>query len=269
MGAIAASYTYTAVAHIQAGERSGNIDGSQGMLYGKFVHVHFAANDDAANRLLRLGEEAFRIHNIGAPQLDELYNSDVPEFEVVASKNNLPLNQPFILVVQHPVTEEYDQAEAQVLELIEALNQFDFPKFWILPNNDAGASFIRDAILNNRRSDYHVFDNLTRFDYLSLLKNCQFIIGNSSSGILEAPTYKTPAINLGRRQDDRKFKRVMLLILRIKVRLSSQQLTKFLVKPFAVSLRGCTNPYGDGNSSESILDILESIKLDDSLLIKK
>ena len=59
-------------------------------------------------------EEAFRIHNIGAPQLDELYNSDVPEFEVVASKNNLPLNQPFILVVQHPVTEEYDQAEASI-----------------------------------------------------------------------------------------------------------------------------------------------------------
>ena len=124
----------------------------------------------------------------------------------------------------------------KILELIEALNQFDFPKFWILPNNDAGASFIRDAILNNRRSDYHVFDNLTRFDYLSLLKNCQFIIGNSSSGILEAPTYKTPAINLGVNKMI-EFKRVMLLILRIKVRLSSQQLTKFLVKPFAVSLR--------------------------------
>ena len=268
MGAIAASYTYTAVAHIQAGERSGNIDGVARHAIGKFVHVHFAANDDAANRLLRLGEEAFRIHNIGAPQLDELYNSDVPEFEVVASKNNLPFNQPFILVVQHPVTEEYDQAEAQVLELIEALNQFDFPKFWILPNNDAGASFIRDAILNNRRSDYHVFDNLTRFDYLSLLKNCQFIIGNSSSGILEAPTYKTPAINLGSRQDNR-IQACNVINSPYKSKAIITAINKVFSQAFCGQLEGCTNPYGDGNSSESILDILQSIKLDDSLLIKK
>ena len=103
----------------------------------------------------------------------------------------------------HPVTEEYGLIQKQIRILMSSLNSIKYKKIWILPNIDAGADLIKKIIIENRNSDSLIFKNLSRDIYLTLLKKTKFIIGNSSSGILEAPTYSIPAINLGRRQNNR------------------------------------------------------------------
>ena len=107
MAAVAASYTYTPVAHIQAGELSGNIDGMARHAIGKLIHLHFAANEDARQRLIKLGEQVFRCHNVGAPQLDDMVRGDYGDLSEIERELSLDLSRGFILAVLHPVTEEY------------------------------------------------------------------------------------------------------------------------------------------------------------------
>ena len=195
-------YCYVPVAHIQAGERSGNIDGTARHAIAKLAHIHFASNKDAQERLLKSGEQDFRIFNVGAPQLDEMIKENIPEIDITLEKLSVP-NKKYILCIYHPVTEEMKKSYEHMKNLLKAVNELDFLKIWILPNNDAGSIQIRNALLENRDSKSYVFDNLNRQDYLSILKNSLGIIGNSSSALLEAPTYSVPALNIGRRQKNR------------------------------------------------------------------
>ena len=268
MGATAAAYTYTPVAHIQAGERSGNIDGVSRHAIGKLVHLHFAANEDAATRLINLGEEDFRIHNVGAPQLDEIGDGYFPGREALGRKYGIEVDRPYLLVVQHPVTEEMDSAYEQTMTLGRALEGMDIKKIWVLPNNDAGAGAVRRALFKFRSGDTQMFDNLPRADYLGFLANAAAIVGNSSSGILEAPTLKVAAINIGRRQLDR-VRGTNVIDVSIEFEAIQQGVTQALSKEFQARLESCTNPYGDGKSSSRIIDCLEGMAIDDRLLIKR
>ena len=267
MSSIASAYTYTPVAHIQAGELSGNIDGITRHAIGKFAHLHLAANEDAANRLLKLGEEPFRVHNVGAPQLDELHESKVTEPSALNEKYNFNVENPYLLVVSHPVTEEMDQVEHQTEVLVESLNHFDMQKIWVLPNNDAGSQAIRRALFKKRQSDIKTYENLTRQDYLGLLKNCNTMVGNSSSGLLEAPTFGIPAVNIGRRQNDR-VQGSNVINTEFSLDNCIAAIEKALTTEFKDSIKDCNNPYGDGRSAERILSLIRETPIDDRLLIK-
>ena len=148
------------------------------------------------------------------------------------------------------------------------MKKFNFTKVWILPNNDAGSNSLRRTLFNLRDADIYIHDNLSRIDYLSLLKYTKAIIGNSSSGLLEAPTFKTPAINIGRRQFDRLQGLNVIncqyekddIVLAIKQGLSHE---------FSNKLSNCVNPYGDGRSSKKIIDVLKNTSIDDKLLVKR
>lgn len=269
VAAIVSGYTYTPVAHIQAGEVSGNIDGMARHAIGKFVHMHFASNVDAACRLSRLGEEEFRIHNVGAPQIDELVSGMYSSLGEVEKTLCLDLTDKYILVVLHPVTEESRKAREQAEVVIRALNRFDVPKVVIMPNNDAGTNDIKYAIEKNKKGDYHIYANLSRQNYLAILKNAACIVGNSSSGLLEAPTFCVPAVNIGRRQMQRyrghnvidvdfNYEDIIDAI----ERASSSEFRQWLKE-------NIDNPYGDGHSSARILDLLLTTKIDDRLLIKQ
>lgn len=269
MGAIAASYTYTPVAHIQAGELSGNIDGMTRHAIGKLVHMHFAANQDAADRLKKLGEEEFRIFNVGAPQIDEMVQAQYTKLEQLEEKLLVTLRDGFLLGVMHPVTEEASKAGEQAKIFIEAMNEIHLPKILILPNNDAGSNLVKDAIMQYRKGEYHFYSNLKREDYLGLLKNARCIVGNSSSGLLEAPTFCTPAVNIGRRQDMR-FRGNNV----IDVPFDKEQIVEMIKKACSEEFHqylqeNCENPYGDGHSSEKILDLLLNTKVDEKWLTKK
>lgn len=268
MGAIAASYTYTPVAHIQAGELSGNIDGMSRHAIGKLVHLHFASNEDAANRLIKLGEEEFRVHNVGAPQIDELVNSEFTDVSILEDKLSINLHNGYLLCVIHPVTEESDKATDQAKIFIKSLNKINLPKVLILPNNDAGSISIKNAINEYKEGEFYIYSNLKREDYLGLLKNCECIVGNSSSGLLEAPTFNIPAVNIGRRQNLR-FRGINVIdvafnedeIIRAIKKATSEDFKQYLNKK-------CSNPYGDGHSAERVLRLLLETKKDNKLLIK-
>lgn len=268
MGAIGGAYTYIPVAHIQAGERSGNIDGTARHALGKFAHLHLAANDDAVQRLLKLGEEAFRVHNVGAPQLDELIEGPLTSTEELYRRHGIRENEEYLLVVQHPVTEEMDKATRQVQVLSKALKEIPMQKIWVLPNNDAGSEAVRRELLRQRSIDTTIFENLSRQDYLGMLKGSRAIVGNSSSGILEAPTFRIPAVNLGRRQADR-VQGINVINAPFEPEPCLSAIRLAVSEDFRVTLSECTNPYGDGRSSERILDILSSMSVDSNLLIKK
>lgn len=269
MGAIAGAYTYTPVAHIQAGELSGNIDGMTRHAIGKLVHLHFASNQDAAERLIKLGEEEFRVHNVGAPQIDEMIEAQFTSLDEIEEKLCLKLRDGYILGVMHPVTEEADRAETQAQMFVRALNHFDLPKIIILPNNDAGSKGVKKAITEFRRGEYYMYANLKREDYLGLLKNSKCIVGNSSSGLLEAPTFKIPAVNIGRRQDMR-FRGINVIDVPCSEKDIIAAMKKAMSNEFKEYLqRECINPYGDGHSAERILDLLINTKVDDKLLVKK
>ena len=268
MGAINAAYTYTPVAHIQAGERSGNIDGTARHAITRFAHIHFAANKDAYNRLLRNGEEKFRIFNVGAPQLDEIKNNKITNFKKFKNKHKLENIKKYFLVVFHSVTEEFLKTQKNTHNLIEALGKFKQNKIWILPNNDAGSSFVKNKILENREVGTYIFNNFSREDYLSLLKNSELIVGNSSSGILEAPSFKKITINIGKRQNNR-----MQAISTINSNNKTEDIIKKikigLSKKFKERIKKVKNPYGKGNSSQKIIDILNKTKITDKLIVKK
>ena len=266
MGAVAGAYTYTPVAHIQAGERSGNIDGVVRHSLSKLAHLHFASNNDAKKRLIKMGEEKHRIFNTGAPQIDDMKKNKFKD-EYIKKYFNIDTKRSFILVAMHPVTEEYGQAENQVKILIDSLNSVKQKKIWILPNIDAGADLIRKTLIENRNSDTLIFKNLSREIYLTLLRRSKLIIGNSSSGILEAPSYSVPAINLGRRQNNRvqaknvinsDFKKEKILL----------SIKKATSNKFINTCKKIKNPYGDGNSSNRIIEILKKSIIDDKMLIK-
>ena len=269
MGAIAGAYTYTPVAHIQAGELSGNIDGMARHAIGKLVHLHFASNEDAAQRLIRLGEESFRVHVVGAPQLDELVEGQYSSIQELKDKYAIPVDEPFLLIVQHAVTEEFDKAEEQIKATIEAVDQFDLVKIWILPNNDAGSEIVRESIIKNRKGKIFIFKNMPREDYLGLLASCKAIVGNSSSGLLEAPTFSTPAVNIGRRQLNRVRGKNVIDVDEFEVEKIIKAINKAISSEFRASLEGMINPYGDGKSAERILNIITNTPIDSRLLIKR
>lgn len=268
VGAIGGAFCYIPVAHIQAGELSGNIDGMTRHAIGKYAHLHLASNEDAAQRLLRLGEEPFRVHNVGAPQLDELAQSMFTSKEELSRTHSLNLNGDFILVVQHPVTEDFHHAAEHIDATMAALKAFDHPKVAILPNNDAGSLMIREGIDRHRHGDFYAFANLRREDYLGLLRSAACIVGNSSSGLLEAPTFKVPAVNLGRRQHQR-LQGSNVINAPFEDDAIVAAIRRALSPEFRAALqRDCVNPYGDGHSSERIMRLLMETDISEKLLVK-
>ena len=268
MAAVVGAFCYIPVAHIQAGELSGNIDGMTRHAIGKYAHMHFASNKDASDRLKKLGEESFRIHLVGAPQLDELKQGMYTKIKDLENKYSIDLKKGYILVVQHPVTEEYKYTKEQIKITMDALKEFNLTKVVILPNNDAGSLIIREGIENNRHGKFYLFSNLKRQDYLGFLNYSNCIIGNSSSGIIEAPTFKIPVVNLGRRQN-RRIRANNVIDSSFDKEVIIKSLKKALSVGFIKKIKkSCRNPYGDGKTSEKIIDIIKNTDINDKLLIK-
>ncbi len=264
--AIAGSFTYTATAHIQAGEVSGNIDDTSRHAIARFAHIHFASNEDAGNRLVKSGEQRGRVYVTGAPQLDEVRRTPDSGASVVRHLG-VPTDD-FCLGVFHPITESRGELEAQVNELVAAVNSIGRYCVWILPNNDAGGQRIREMVESQSRIDSSVFVNLDRHHFLGLLEACAYIVGNSSAGLLEAPTFGTPAINVGRRQEGRVRGANVIDVEPRRADIVAAAVTA-LDPSFRSLARVSPNPYGDGESSLRIVEVLEQVKRDSELLVKR
>ena len=202
-GAIVGSLNNILVGHIEGGEVSGTIDELIRHSVSKMSHIHFVCNQVAKNRLIQMGEIDSHIFEIGSPDIDIMFSSKLPSIEKAKSRYEIPFEK-YALLMFHPVTTEQELIEKQINDLIDAVLEDENNYVVIYPNNDMGSSTIIKAfsrLENNKR--FRIFPSL-RFEYfLTFLKNCQFIIGNSSAGVREAPYYQKPSIDLGNRQKNR------------------------------------------------------------------
>jgi UDP-hydrolysing UDP-N-acetyl-D-glucosamine 2-epimerase len=211
--ALAASYMNIPLAHTMGGEVSGNIDESIRHAVTKFANLHFPASHDAAERIVRMGEDPETVHVVGCPRIDLAAEvlaqptdglGDLLRFGVGGT---FELDSSFLLVSQHPVTTEYGDGERQITETLKAVQALDLPAIVLWPNADAGAEHVARGIRKFREheddSKLHFFKNLPADDYVRLMRKTACLVGNSSSGIREGSFIGTPAVNVGPRQDGR------------------------------------------------------------------
>lgn len=202
-GAIVGSMNNILVAHIEGGEISGTIDELIRHAVTKMSHIHFAANERAKERLIQLGEKEDSIFIIGSPDIDLMTPSKLPNINKVKEYYDIPF-QSYGIAMFHPVTTEFKDIKFQIEQFVNALIKSNRQYVLIYPNNDLGSVEILkeyERVIGNK--NFKVFPSL-RFEYfLSILKDCDFIIGNSSAGIREAPFYGTPTVDIGTRQKNR------------------------------------------------------------------
>lgn len=202
-GAIVGSLNNILVAHIEGGEISGTVDELIRHSVSKLSHIHFVSNAQAKNRLQQMGELKSSIFTIGSPDIDVMFSDRLPDLPTSKSYYEIGFEQ-YAIAMFHPVTTEASEMESYADHFVNALLRDHHNFVIIFPNNDLGSQYIISAyqkLAGHPR--FRVFPSL-RFEYfLTLLKNAQFIIGNSSAGIREAPYYGIPIINIGTRQQNR------------------------------------------------------------------
>lgn len=202
-GAIVGSLRNILTAHIEGGEHSGTIDGLIRHSVSKMSHIHFVANESASNLLRQLGEDPDTIYQIGSPDIDVMLSDGLPSLEDARERYEVFFPR-YGLVLFHPVTTEVHEIRAQAAALVDAVIAERHPCIVVYPNNDEGSEDIfREYTRLEDLSHIRMFPSL-RFEYfLSFLKHADFILGNSSVGIREAPVYGVPTINVGSRQKGR------------------------------------------------------------------
>jgi GDP/UDP-N,N'-diacetylbacillosamine 2-epimerase (hydrolysing) len=268
--AVAAVYMGIPVAHIQAGDKSGHIDDAARMALAKLVHIHLAPGADAVERLRRLGEQEFRIFDTGAPQLDDMVGRSFKQDRITLDGKEFDLTEPYVVLIQHPVMHEHDRIVEQIESTLRACFATGLGIVWIYPNSDLGFRDILAIIERQHNHDRIVaVPNLDREDYLTVLANCACLVGNSSSGLLEAPTFRIPVVNIGNRQRGRP--QALNIVNASHDPADIERAIRFVLADakFRDASTRAVNPFGDGKSAGRIVGILRDIRIDDALLDKQ
>jgi UDP-hydrolysing UDP-N-acetyl-D-glucosamine 2-epimerase len=258
------------IAHIEGGELSeGAIDDAVRNALTKMSHIHFTSTHEARRRILAMDEEEWRVHRAGAPSLDHLRRSTLSTREELETRLGITLERSAIVVAYHPVTIARDTLE-EADPLFAALAALPDQLLFCYPNADAGSreliERIRSFVASRRTS--HVFTNLDALTYWSLLGQADLFLGNSSSGIMETPSLALPAINIGLRQQGRERARNILDAAPSAAAIL-EAIRTARCAAYRESLRGMTNPYGDGCASQIIVRVLTSAPLGQELLMKR
>ncbi|MCB1590442.1 MAG: UDP-N-acetylglucosamine 2-epimerase (hydrolyzing) [Xanthomonadales bacterium] len=258
------------IAHIEGGEISeGAVDDAVRHALTKLSHLHFVPTEQARRRVLALGEEAWRVHQVGAPSLDHLRLSTLPDVRDLLRDAGLDPERAPVVVAWHPVTLLRDPA-AESACLFEALADCPQPIVFCFPNADAGReAFIRQAeAFCAGRAQARVFVNLEHRAYWALLRLAAALVGNSSSGIMESPSLALPCVNIGDRQAGRE-RAANIIDAPAETTAIRAALQTALSPDFRASLAGMRSPYGDGHAAERIVERLRSVPLDARLLRKR
>jgi len=202
-GAIVGALNNTLVAHIEGGEISGTVDELMRHAVSKLSHLHFVANEDARARLLQMGETRESIFVIGSPDIDVMLSDSLPSLDEVRVRYDIPFRD-YTILLYHPVTTEVAGLRSKIAAVVSAVERSGRNFVVLYPNNDTGSEMILEAILAlQAHPQFRILPSM-RFEYfLTLLKHAQALVGNSSSGVREAPAYGVPSINIGTRQLNR------------------------------------------------------------------
>ena len=264
--ALAATYMNIPLAHTMGGEVSGNIDESIRHAVTKFAHVHFPASQGAADRIVKLGEDPECVHVVGCPRMDLVAevlrdrSDGLSELFEMGVGGRFSLDEPFLIVSQHPVTTEYGEGKAQIQETLKAVQQVGIPAIVLWPNADAGSEHIAAGIRqwreHNDDSSLHFFKNLPPNDYIRLMAKTVALVGNSSSAIREGAFIGTPAVNIGPRQEGRERGRNV-----VDVGYDAEEIAAAIKRQVEHGAYESEPIYGDGHAGEQIAEILAQREL--------
>jgi len=260
------------IAHIHGGETTeGVIDEAVRHSLTKMSHLHLVATEEYRHRVIQLGENPSRVVNFGAPGIDNIVKLDLAERDQLSQLIDFDLDRsPFFLVTYHPVTLEPEGASIALEGMLRALDHFPDHKLLITYSNaDANGRLLIDTIEKYKVANpdrVFLTHSLGQYRYLSLMKHCSAVVGNSSSGLIEAPTLKVPTVNIGNRQKGRMCGETVIQCADGEGEILSAIRTA-LSESFLDSCKFAINPYGDGRASEKIVDKLITVDLDN--IIKK
>lgn len=262
--AIAALYLNIPVAHIHGGELSGTIDESIRHAISKLSHFHFVATKKSQNRLQRMGEELTNIFVTGAPGLDDILNMPIPSKSELIEFLTIKSSTLLLAVLFHPVVQDAEIADEQIGALLNALPDNE-QVIMLMPNADAGGQLIRDKIIAyaKMRPNIKLKTHLPRNMYLSLIAHCDVLIGNSSSGIIEASSFATKVINIGDRQANRERNKNT-----IDVQLDTIEIRNEIDKAICQRKLVPENVYGDGMTGNRICHLLSQLVIDSNTMRK-
>lgn len=253
------------VVHVAGGERSGSVDDSMRHALSKLAHLHFVANADAEARLAAMGEEPWRIHRVGALGLVGIAEQARTPPAEIAARYGFDAEAPFALMLFHPVVQDAALAGDQVAALLDALGDHRIQTVCLLPNADHGTGRIRAAIAAAAaRGAVSAVEHMPRADYLSALSNAALLIGNSSSGIVEAASFGTPSVNIGDRQEGRERNANTFDAEPDRAAISAA-----IAQALAAPRGSVMNVYGDGRADLYVAEILSGLDLADPALLKK
>lgn len=264
--AVAASYMNIPVAHTQGGEVTGSIDESVRHAVTKLSHLHFPSTAQAGQYLIRMGEEPDRVHVTGCPSIDVVARTDLRLPDDIFQRYGgvgppLDPEEPYLLVIQHPVTTEFGKGLEQINETLHAVHSTGLQAVWLWPNVDAGSDDIAKGLRTFREtaddSRIHFFRHFAVEDYAPLLNNCVCIVGNSSSGIREGAYLGVPAVNVGNRQRDRERGPNI-----VDVGYNRHDIADAIRHQVAHGRYGSSHIFGDGKAGDRIAEILATAELD-------
>ena len=251
-GAVVGALNNIRVAHIEGGGVSGTIDESIRHAISKFAHLHFVCNEEAKKRLIQLGEEEKRIYVIGSPDIDIMLSDQLPALSTVKQYYNIAFDQ-YGIFMYHPVTTDYENLGWKIGQVVDSLIQSSKNYIVIYPNNDKGSEIILNEFKRlEGKNNFRVFPSL-RFEYfLTLLKNAEFMIGNSSAGVRETSIYGIPAIDIGNRQQGRYSLKISKNLQHVNEEMGEIMTAIQNVSAYRIE----ATQFGDGNSTQRFLQTI-------------
>ncbi len=263
--AIAALHLNIPVVHIHGGELSGTVDEPVRHAISKLSHYHFTSTEGARERLIRMGEHSTNVFVTGAPGLDGLNDGVCADRDRLCRSYGFDANAPIALMVFHPVVQDARDAGRQARVLVDALQDRQLQVLCLMPNSDAGGALVRAELEALAGCDgFVLLTHLPRDEYLLCLASVDVLVGNSSSGIIEAASFGLPVVNVGDRQCGRERSGNV-----IDVPVSYEAISEAIARALAVGRAPCVNVYGDGQAAHRIVDHLATLPLDPTLLHKR
>lgn len=268
--ATACLYLGIPTGHLHGGERTATVDESARHAITKLSSLNFPATKESAERLKKLGEDAWRIHVVGAPALDAIVHEHLSSRREVAEFLKIGKDERFILAVQHPVSEEWKDAGTQMRETITALKKIALPVVAVYPNADVGARKIIVEIQKEKNNPlFRIFSSVSYKMFLALERDAAVWVGNSSAMMIESASFKTPVVNVGTRQTGRERGANVIDVGYDRNEIIKAVQKSLYDKTYRAALKKVKNPWGDGRAAERVVKTLERLPSREKLTAKQ
>ena len=259
------------IAHLFGGDiTQGGVDEPIRHAITKMANIHFASNKDSAGRIIKLGEDPSMVHNVGSPILDRISQGEFTPADTVREKFSLDIEKPMLILLQHSVTWQVEDAEYQIQQTMEAINALEYQTIAIYPCSDPGYGDVINTLHKYEDRPYlQIHKNIESEDFWGLMNIASALIGNSSAGIMETASFKLPFVNIGIRQEGRLRADNVIDVGHDKEQIIKAIKTAIFDESFKKRVEDCISPYGDGQSSDRIVKLLSEIEINKELIKKK